>query len=174
MAGIQVTTEDGRLIGPFNSYLPHQEVATGLSEFKAAEATHTTLSERVREVVIIAVGAAWGADFELYAHTAAARKAGLYDHAVTTLANGGIPEDLGEQEKIAARVAHQLSTRHRVDDELYREAEQAFGRRVCSTSLPSWAATTRCARCSPCSRYPYRTRCLRTHRNSNPSQQRER
>ena len=52
MAGIQVTTEDGRLIGPFNSYLPHPEVATGLSEFKAAEATHTTLSERVREVVI--------------------------------------------------------------------------------------------------------------------------
>jgi 4-carboxymuconolactone decarboxylase len=127
-AGIQVTTEDGRLIGPFNSYLLHPEVATGLSEFKAAEATHTTLPQRVREVVIIVVGAVWAADFELYAHTAVARKAGLSDHAVTTLANGGIPEDLGEQEKIAARVARQLSTRHHVDDELYREAEQAFGR----------------------------------------------
>jgi 4-carboxymuconolactone decarboxylase len=43
------------------------------------------------------------------------------------LANGGIPDELSEHEKIAARLAHQLSTSHRVDDELYSEAEQAFG-----------------------------------------------
>ena len=36
--------------------------------------------------------------------------------------------DLSDHEKIAARLARQLSTRHRVNDELYREAEQAFGR----------------------------------------------
>lgn len=127
-AGIQITTEDGRLIGPFNSFLLHPEVAKGLSEFQAAEATHTTLPQRVREVVIIAVGAVWGADYELYAQTTVARNAGLSNQAVTTLANGGIPEDLSDHEKIAARLARQLSTRHRVDDELYREAEQAFGR----------------------------------------------
>ncbi|ACB95127.1 carboxymuconolactone decarboxylase family protein [Beijerinckia indica] len=127
-AGVQMTTEDGRLIGPFNIFLLHPEVTAKLSEFQAAEATHTTLPKRVREVVIIAVGAVWGADYELYARTHVARKAGLSDQAVTTLANGGIPEDLSDEEKIAARLVHQLSTRHRVDDELYREAEQAFGR----------------------------------------------
>jgi len=66
-------------------------------------------------------------DYALYAHCALARKAGLSDVAVTTLANAGIPDDLSEHEKIAARLAHQLSTSHRVDDELYREAEHAFG-----------------------------------------------
>ena len=81
----------------------------------------------MREVVIIAVAAVWGADYALYAHCAMARKAGLSDDDVTTLANGGIPDDLSEHEKIAARLAHQLSTSHRVDDELYREAEKAFG-----------------------------------------------
>jgi nuclear transport factor 2 (NTF2) superfamily protein/alkylhydroperoxidase family enzyme len=126
--GVQATTEDGRLIGPFNAFLLHPEVTAKLSEFQAAEAAHTTLPPRVREVVIIAVGAVWGADYELYAQINVARKAGLSNHAITTLANGGIPEDLSDHEKIAARLARELSTRHRVDEELYREAEQAFGR----------------------------------------------
>ena len=127
-AGVQMTTADGRLIGPYNTFLLHPEVAAKFSEFQAAEATYTTLSPRVREVVIIAVGAVWGADYALYAHCAVARKAGLSNDAVTTLADGDIPDDLSEHEKIAARVARQLSTRHRIDEELYREAEQAFGR----------------------------------------------
>jgi 4-carboxymuconolactone decarboxylase len=126
-ARIQMTTADGRLIGPYNTFLLHPEVAAKFSEFQAAEATYTTLSPRVREVVIVAVGAVWGADYELYAHTTLARNAGLPEHAVTTLANGGIPDELSEHEKIAAHLTRQLSTRHRVDDELYREAEKAFG-----------------------------------------------
>jgi 4-carboxymuconolactone decarboxylase len=126
--GVQATTEDGRLIGPFNAFLLHPEVTAKLSEFQAAEAAHTTLPPRGREVVIIAVGAVWGADYELYAQINVARKAGLSDDAITTLANGGIPEDLSDHEKIAARLARELSIRHRVDDELYHEAEQAFGR----------------------------------------------
>lgn len=125
--GVQATTEDGRLIGPFNAFLLHPEVTEKLSEFQAAEATHTTLSPRVREVVIIVVGAVWRAEYELYAQINVARKTGLSDHAICTLAEGGIPDDLNDQEKIAARLAHQLATRHRVDDELYRQAEQAFG-----------------------------------------------
>jgi 4-carboxymuconolactone decarboxylase len=126
-AGIQMTTADGRLIGPYNTFLLHPEVAAKFSEFQAAEATYTTLSPRVREVVIVAVGAVWGADYELYAHTTLARNAGLSEHAVITLANGGVPDDLSEHEKIAAHLTSQLSTRHRVDDELYRKAEKAFG-----------------------------------------------
>jgi 4-carboxymuconolactone decarboxylase len=126
-AGIQMTDADGRLIGPYNTFLLHPEVVAKFSQFQAAEATYTTLSPRVREVVILAVGAVWGADYELYAHRAMARNAGLSEIAVTTLANGGIPDDLSEHEKIAALLAHQLSTTHRIDDELYREAEHAFG-----------------------------------------------
>jgi 4-carboxymuconolactone decarboxylase len=126
-AGVQMTTADGRLIGPYNTFLLHPEIAAKFSEFQADEKAHTTLSLRVREVVIIAVAAVWGADYALYAHCAVARKAGLSDDDVTTLANGGIPDDLSEHEKIAARLAHQLSTSHRVGDELYREAQKAFG-----------------------------------------------
>jgi 4-carboxymuconolactone decarboxylase len=34
-------------------------------EFQTADAAHMTLPAGVREVVIIAVGAVWGADYEL-------------------------------------------------------------------------------------------------------------
>jgi 4-carboxymuconolactone decarboxylase len=126
-AGFQVATADGRLIGPFNALLLRPEVAAKFWELGAAVANHTTLSPREREVVAIAVGAVWGADYELYSHCALARNAGLSDNAVTTLASGGIPDDLNDREIIAARLAHQLSTGHRIDDELYRAAESAFG-----------------------------------------------
>lgn len=125
--GVQATTEDGRLIGPFNTFLLHPEVAEKLSDFQAAEAKYTTLSKRVREVVIIAVGAVWHAQYELYAQIAAARKLGFSDSAITTLVNGCIPEDLSNDEKIAAGLTHKLLTSHRVDDELYQQAEQALG-----------------------------------------------
>jgi 4-carboxymuconolactone decarboxylase len=126
-AGVAAATEDGRPIGPFNSFLLRPRVGAKFLDFASTSATDTVLSARVREVVIIGVGAVWGADYELYAHTAMGRKAGLSDQAVTTLARGGIPDDLSEDEKIAARLVSELSTRRRVDDELYRKAEEAFG-----------------------------------------------
>jgi 4-carboxymuconolactone decarboxylase len=64
-AGLEATTKDGRLIGPFNAFLLRPEVATKFLEFAAAAATHMTLSQRTREAVIIAVGAVWAADYEL-------------------------------------------------------------------------------------------------------------
>jgi 4-carboxymuconolactone decarboxylase len=38
-AGLQATTTDGRLIGPYNSFLLHPEVAAKILEFSAAEKT---------------------------------------------------------------------------------------------------------------------------------------
>jgi 4-carboxymuconolactone decarboxylase len=125
--GIRSTTEDGRLIGPFNALLLHPEVAAKLLEFQAAESANTSLSPSVREVVIIVLGSVYGADYELYAHTSVARTAGLADAHVLALCNGNIPEGLGEHEKLAARLTHALATRHHIDNELYHEAESAFG-----------------------------------------------
>jgi 4-carboxymuconolactone decarboxylase len=125
---VQTATEDGRLIGPFNPALYSPAISAKFIELQMVEPMHTSLNERVRQVVILAVGAVWRADYELYAHSAAARTAGISEHAVKALANGEIPDDLTDDEKVAARLARELTTSHRVDDALYREAEQAFGR----------------------------------------------
>jgi 4-carboxymuconolactone decarboxylase len=126
-ARFQSTAEDGRLIGPFNPALLNPTIAGPFLDLQSAEQVHTSLSARVREVIILAVGAVWQADYELYAHLAVARKAGLPEDAARAVATGGLPDDLSDDEKIALRLTQQLSTSHRVDESLYRDAENRFG-----------------------------------------------
>ena len=127
-AHFQSKTADGRLIGPFNPVLFAPEMASCFADLQAAEARYTPLSERVRQVVILAVGAVWKADYELYAHSAVARKAGLSEAAIRSLASGGHPEDLSDEERVAQRFVRQLTAEHHVEEKLYRAAEAAFGR----------------------------------------------
>jgi len=125
--GFHSTTDDGRFIGPFNPALLNPAMTSASAELLVGEREHTSLSARLREVVILAVGAVWQSDYELYAHTAAARKAGISEDAIGVLVRGGIPEDLSKDETMAAELTRQLSTTHRVDETLYRQAENTFG-----------------------------------------------
>jgi 4-carboxymuconolactone decarboxylase len=124
----QSKTADGRLIGPFNPILFSPTISSSFLELQEVEQRNTSLSERVRQVVILAVGAVWKSDYELYAHAAAARKAGISDHAIRILTTGGLPDELSDQEKIAQRYARQLSAERRIEAALYKTAEHAFGK----------------------------------------------
>lgn len=72
-AGFRSTTADGAFIGPFNAALRSPAVAGAFQELQAGEQRHTSLSNRVRQVVILAVGAVWASDYAIYAHSAVAR-----------------------------------------------------------------------------------------------------
>jgi 4-carboxymuconolactone decarboxylase len=126
-AHFQSTAEDGRLIGPFNPALLNPAITAPFLDLAFAERVHTSLSERVREVVILAVAAVWQADYALYAHLAVACKTGLSQEVARAVATGGLPDGLSEIELIALRLTQQLSTNHRVDESLYRDAETVFG-----------------------------------------------
>jgi 4-carboxymuconolactone decarboxylase len=110
--GFAATTGDGRLIGPFNASLLNPSIAAEFLKLQAAEEKSTSLTERVRQVVILTVGAVWRAPYELYAHSAVA---------------GGPLGHLTDAEKIAHRLTLALSTSHHVDDDLYQDAEKTFG-----------------------------------------------
>jgi 4-carboxymuconolactone decarboxylase len=127
-AHFQSKTADGKLIGPFNPVLYAPEIGSCFADLQAAEAKYTPLSERVRQVVILSVGAVWKADYELYAHSAVALKAGLSEAAIRSLASGGLPEDLSDEERVAQRFVRQLTAEHHVEEPLYRAAEAVFGR----------------------------------------------
>jgi 4-carboxymuconolactone decarboxylase len=126
-AKFQSMAEDGRLIGPFNPVLLNPAIAAPFLDLQFAEQMHTSLSARVREIVILAVGAVWQADYELYAHLAVARKAGLSEDAARAVATGRLPDGLSDDELIALRLTEQLCTTHRIEESLYRQAENSFG-----------------------------------------------
>ncbi len=123
----QSATADGRPIGPFNPALINPATASKFLELQFAEQLNTSLDERVRQVIILTVGAIWRADYELYAHSAVARKAGLSEEAIHTLVSGGLPDDLTDEQKLAHRLTKQLCTQHRVDDAMYHDVEKTFG-----------------------------------------------
>ena len=125
--GFHSTTDDGRFIGPFNPALLNPAMTSAAAELVLGERENTSLSGRLREVVILAVGAVWQSDYELYAHSAAARKVGISEDAIGVLVSGGIPENLSKDETIAAELTRQLSATHRVEETLYRQAENSFG-----------------------------------------------
>ena len=126
-AGFRSTTADGRFIGPFNAALRSPAVAGAFLQQQASEERHTSLSDRVRQVVILAVGAVWAADYEIYAHSAVARHSGITDDAVRRLAAGTLPDTLSDEEKVAYRFAQKLSTTHRIDDSTFNQARKAYG-----------------------------------------------
>lgn len=77
--------------------------------------------------MILAVGAVWHAPYELYAHSAAARTAGLSQQQVDTLAGGGMPDQLSTRERCAWEFARELTTERHVGQSLYDEAAELFG-----------------------------------------------
>ena len=126
-AGFKAKLADGRLIGPFNTILASPEIGSSFLALQASEQEHTSLSERVRQVVILTVGAVYQSDYERYAHSAVAQKAGLPQDAIHALTQGQATDDLAPEEQVAQRFTKQLTAEHPVDDRLYEEAVSAFG-----------------------------------------------
>ena len=121
-------TDDERLIGPYNPLLYSPGTGAGFLDFEAAEDRSTSLDDRARQVVILSVGSVWKADYEIYAHAALARQAGLPDETIRALQNGETAKDLTDEEQIAQAFTLELASRHSVDATVYERAERAFGR----------------------------------------------
>jgi 4-carboxymuconolactone decarboxylase len=128
-AGFASRTDDGRFIGPFNPALLSPVTGGQFLAFQAAEEQNTSLTPRERQVVILAVGAVWRSDYELYAHSAVARTAGLPAETVRALAAGQMPGDLSAAEQAAGQFARQLTADRRVDQSVYDQARASFGTR---------------------------------------------
>lgn len=127
-SGFGVKTDDGRFIGPFNAFLLSPKLSRAHMQMSYTEAKYTSLDKRTREVVILSVGHVWKSAFEMHAHTALARKLGLSAEAVESLVAGDPSGEFTAAERTAFRFTTQLCTDHRVAPDLYREAEETFGR----------------------------------------------
>jgi 4-carboxymuconolactone decarboxylase len=125
-AGFELELPGGELIGPFNAYLRVPGIFQALQQW-AAEIRRYDLPADVQQVAILTLGAAWHSDYEVYAHAAEARHAGVPGGAVDAIVAGEAPTGLSQPAEIAHRLSLALAVDHAVSDELYAEAQQAFG-----------------------------------------------
>jgi 4-carboxymuconolactone decarboxylase len=126
-SGFQSDTYDDRLIGPFNAMLRSPAISKAVMGVTSAEGKETSLSEKVRQVVILTVGAAWQAAYELYAHAAVAAKAGFDEATIRALVAGQKPASLAPEESVAYDFTQRLTTRHQIEAALYEQAIVTFG-----------------------------------------------
>jgi 4-carboxymuconolactone decarboxylase len=117
----------GALLGPFPPMLHFPQFGVPALSFLRTLDTHATLAKTVREVAILTVGGAFGSRFELYAHEIMAEAFGLAANSIASLAAGGYPVGLNEQETIAYTISRSLVTGHVVPDSTYKQAVHLLG-----------------------------------------------
>ena len=125
-AGITGQLKDGSLIGPFNPFLYRPAVGRAFNGWMDAQSLTSLMTPEASQVVILTIGAAWQSEFEIYAHAAAARAAGLSDNAIQALLAGQEPQDLSDNAKTAYRFTHELVTTRSVGEFTYKAAVQAL------------------------------------------------
>jgi alkylhydroperoxidase family enzyme len=92
------------VIGPFNLALQSPEIGAAFAKLQSTEESSTTLNPRIRQIVILTVGAMWKCDYERYAHKAVAEKVGLAPQVIHAVAEGSEPQGLAEDESLAWQV----------------------------------------------------------------------
>lgn len=125
--GFQLTTEDGRFIGPYNAFLRRPEVAEKFREFADAASRTSSLSPQLREVVILAVGSVWDSEYEIYAHRIIARNVGIPDGDADALSTGRSPELSGPDAELVFALVRELTAEHCVEEVRYEQALTNFG-----------------------------------------------
>ena len=121
---------DGRWIGPFNPFLLSPVLSQAFLHLQSVEKKGTSSSERVRQVVILTVGAVWGCDYERHARRGrCTRSWSVVRGDRSALSAGRTSEYLKGDDDVARRFALALTAEHRVNDALFEEARQTFKER---------------------------------------------
>ncbi|MEJ2887126.1 carboxymuconolactone decarboxylase family protein [Actinomycetospora aeridis] len=130
-SGFAPTDDRGGLIGPFNAFALRPAPGRAFNQWVQTDQRGSSLARTIREVVILTVGVAWQADYEIYAHVAVARTVGLSETVIAGLREGsteGSTDGWAPDELAAHRFTDELVRNHRVAPATYAAAEEAFGR----------------------------------------------
>lgn len=127
LKGFVSTRADGALVGPFPALLRFPHFGGPAWDFTKALIHNSTLPKPAHEVAILVTGAAFDSRYELYAHERVADGAGLSQAKVATIAAGGRPADLTEEEAAAYDVAAALASGRQLPESTYRRAVRTFG-----------------------------------------------
>ena len=117
----------GALTGPFGVMVHEPALGAPLQELGSALRYATGLTDRVREIAILAVAAATGSAFESYAHTRVGRAVGLDDDELGALA-GQVFTSSDPVEAAAYELCRRLlDGRSRLTDAQYADLVEDLG-----------------------------------------------
>lgn len=118
----------GGVRGPLAVWLNRPELADKAQQLGQYCRYGSSLSPRLSELAILTTAQIWNSAYEWKAHESPARKAGLSDEIIQSLANFEDPVFINADESIVYRFTQQLSITRKVSDETYHEAEDILGR----------------------------------------------
>jgi len=125
--GARMLDDEGRMEGPFNAWLTHADIGWAVQEASRRLRFEGVLTLRIREIVILIVGASQQSDYEWAAHAPIAGTLGITDAQIAKIAAGEPAEFDDPTEAAAAGLAYALVTTGDADDDTYERARLALG-----------------------------------------------
>ncbi len=125
--GFVTKRDDGALLGPWNPWLHEPKIGGAIWNLTKALSAESTLPDPCRQIAILVTGAHFHAGYEIYAHTAVARKDGLSDETIATIVAGQRPADLTREQAIAYDTAAALVAGGALPALNHTLATKAFG-----------------------------------------------
>jgi 4-carboxymuconolactone decarboxylase len=119
--------DDGTILGPWSAWLHDPELGTAIWGVTKAMTRFKYLPEASRQIVILVVGSHFGAAYEIYAHSAVARAAGISDEQLASITAGRRPIDLSKEAETAYDMAVSLLRGGVLDPSSYERAMDMFG-----------------------------------------------
>jgi 4-carboxymuconolactone decarboxylase len=123
----KVLREDGALMGPWNPWLHEPEIGKAIWNLTLAMTASASLSDNIRQIVILVVGARFDAAYEIYAHIAVAEREGMTEERLATLVANLKPSDLSAEESVAFDFAYALVRGGTLPEPIYTLALKTFG-----------------------------------------------
>jgi 4-carboxymuconolactone decarboxylase len=118
---------DGAILGPWSAWLHDPELGHALWDATQGMTHFRHLPEMVRQIVILSVGAHFGAAYEIYAHGAVASANGMSAQRLATIAAGLRPPDLSGEEGLGYDMATALLNGGVLAAPIWNQALAAFG-----------------------------------------------
>jgi hypothetical protein len=119
--------DDGTILGPWSAWLHEPELGAAIWDVTKAMTRFRHLPELVRQVVILAVGCHYRAAYEIYAHSAVGRAAGISDEQLAMITAGLRPTSLSAEAEIAYDAAKALLDGGVLAEPIYWRALALFG-----------------------------------------------
>jgi 4-carboxymuconolactone decarboxylase len=113
--------------GPFVPLLRSPELMDRLQKVGEYLRFHSSLDQRIGELVMMIVAREWTQQFEWHVHAPLARTTGVADETIAALADGRRPSAMAGDEAVAYDFCDELLRTKGVSETTYRRTVAAFG-----------------------------------------------